>query len=306
MLGAMSSPWFDGFTAGFHEIDGLHLHARIGGRADAPALLMLHGFPQTHAMWHRVAQQLAPHFRIVLPDLRGYGDSDKPRGEAGHANYSKRAMAADVAALMRSLGHERYFVAGHDRGARVAHRLALDHAGAVRRLALLDIAPTLDMYEATDMRFASAYYHWFHLIQPHPLPERMIGADPRFYQRAKLGGWGSKGTRYMEDEALPHNERCFPPRGDPRRLRGLPRLGRHRPRARSRLARGRPAHRLRHAGAVGRARRGERAVRPAGAVAGAMQRGGQRPRDAGGPLHRRRASGRNSARTARLLRLSLA
>ena len=209
MLGAMSSPWFDGFTAGFHEIDGLHLHARIGGRADAPALLMLHGFPQTHAMWHRVAQQLAPHFRIVLPDLRGYGDSDKPRGEAGHANYSKRAMAADVAALMRSLGHERYFVAGHDRGARVAHRLALDHAGAVRRLALLDIAPTLDMYEATDMRFASAYYHWFHLIQPHPLPERMIGADPRFYQRAKLGGWGSKGTGYMEDEALAEYERCF-------------------------------------------------------------------------------------------------
>ena len=127
----MSSPWFDGFTAGFHEVDGLQLHARIGGRADAPPLLLLHGFPQTHAMWHRVAQQLAPHFRLVLPDLRGYGDSAKPRGEADHANYSKRAMAADLAALMRSLGHERYFVAGHDRGGRVAHRLALDHAGAV-------------------------------------------------------------------------------------------------------------------------------------------------------------------------------
>lgn len=205
----MSSAWFDGFTTGFHEVGGLQLHARTGGRADAPALLMLHGFPQTHAMWHRVAQRLAPHYRIVLPDLRGYGDSDKPRGEPDHANYSKRAMAADLAALMRSLGHERYFVAGHDRGARVAHRLALDHAGAVRKLALLDIAPTLDMYAATDMRFASAYYHWFHLIQPHPLPERMIGADPRFYQRVKLGGWGSNGTVYMEDEALAEYERCF-------------------------------------------------------------------------------------------------
>ena len=205
----MSSAWFDGFTAGFHEVGGLQLHARIGGRAGAPALLMLHGFPQTHAMWHRVAQRLAPHYRIVLPDLRGYGDSDKPRGEPDHANYSKRTMAADLAALMRSLGHERYFVAGHDRGARVAHRLALDHAGAVRKLALLDIAPTLDMYAATDMRFASAYYHWFHLIQPHPLPERMIGADPRFYQRVKLGGWGSNGTGYMEDEALAEYERCF-------------------------------------------------------------------------------------------------
>jgi haloacetate dehalogenase len=205
----MSDPWFDGFTAGFHAVDGLRLHARIGGRADAPPLLMLHGFPQTHAMWHRVAQRLAPHYRLVLPDLRGYGDSDKPRGTPDHANYSKRTMAADLAALMRSLGHERYFVAGHDRGARVAHRLALDHAAAVRRLALLDIAPTLDMYEATDMRFASAYYHWFHLIQPHPLPERMIGADPRFYQRAKLGGWGSGGTSYMEAEALAEYERCF-------------------------------------------------------------------------------------------------
>ena len=205
----MSSPWFEGFTAGFHEVGGLQLHARIGGRADAPALLMLHGFPQTHAMWHRVAQRLAPHYRIVLPDLRGYGDSDKPRGEPGHANYSKRAMAADLATLMHTLGHEHYFVAGHDRGARVAHRLALDHADVVRKLALLDIAPTLDMYEATDMRFASAYYHWFHLIQPHPLPERMIGADPRFYQRTKLGAWGSRGTSYMEDEALAEYERCF-------------------------------------------------------------------------------------------------
>ena len=201
--------WFEGFDAALHPVGGTTLHARTGGRPDAPALLMLHGFPQTHAMWHRVAQRLAPHYRLVLPDLRGYGDSDKPRGDAEHANYSKRTMAADMVALMRSLGHQRFFLAGHDRGGRVAHRLALDHPQAVQRLALIDIAPTLDMYEATDMRFATAYYHWFHLIQPNPLPERMIGADPRFYLRAKLGGWGSRGTSHMEDEALAEYERCF-------------------------------------------------------------------------------------------------
>lgn len=201
--------WFDGFEEGDHAVGELHLHARIGGRPDAPPLLLLHGFPQTHTMWQRVAQQLAPHFRLVLPDLRGYGDSDKPRGAPGHANYSKRVMAADMAALMRSLGHERYAVCGHDRGARVAHRLALDHAHAVTRLALLDIAPTLDMYDATDQRFASAYYHWFHLIQPSPLPETMIGGNPRFYLHWKLGGWGSRGIAFIEPEALAEYERCF-------------------------------------------------------------------------------------------------
>lgn len=201
--------WFDGFEAQTHLVRGLPIHARTGGAPGAPPALLLHGFPQTHAMWHRVAQRLAPHYRLVLPDLRGYGDSAKPRGDAGHANYSKREMAADMAALMQSLGHEQYLVAGHDRGGRVAHRLALDHPQAVRKLALLDIAPTLDMYEATDMRFASAYYHWFHLIQPSPLPERMIGADARFYLRTKLGGWGSGSTSYMEGEALAEYERCF-------------------------------------------------------------------------------------------------
>lgn len=201
--------WFSGFEASWHALDGIGIHARTGGAAGAPPLLLLHGFPQTHAMWQRVAQRLAPHFRLVLPDLRGYGDSDKPRGAPGHANYSKRTMAADMAALMRSLGHERYAVCGHDRGARVAHRLALDHAEAVTKLALLDIAPTLDMYAATDMRFASAYYHWFHLIQPSPLPETMIGGNPRFYLHWKLGGWGARGTGFIEPEALAEYERCF-------------------------------------------------------------------------------------------------
>jgi haloacetate dehalogenase len=160
-------------------------------------------------MWHRVAQQLAPHFELVLPDLRGYGGSDKPAGAPDHGNYSKRTMAADVHGLMLNLGHARYRVAAHDRGARVAHRLALDQPGAVQQLALMDIVPTLDMYEATDRRFASSYYHWFFLIQPAPHPERLIGADPAGYARWKLGGWGGRGTHFYEHEAVEEYLRCF-------------------------------------------------------------------------------------------------
>jgi len=204
-----STPWFDGFEAGLHAVNGVRVHARTGGDRAKPALLLIHGFPQTHAIWHRVAQQLAPHFHLVLPDLRGYGDSDKPRGEADHANYSKRTMAQDLVDLMRSLGHERFAVCGHDRGGRVAHRLALDHPDAVTKLCVLDIAPTLDMYAATDMRFASAYYHWFFLIQPTPHPERMIGADPLRYLHWKLGGWGSGTRSFMEPRAVAEYERCY-------------------------------------------------------------------------------------------------
>ncbi|MBX3607124.1 MAG: alpha/beta hydrolase [Piscinibacter sp.] len=201
--------WFEGFDAALHDVDGTAIFARTGGRADGVPLLLLHGFPQSHAMWHRVAARLAPRFRLVLPDLRGYGDSAKPDGGPDHAAYSKRAMAADMLGLMRRLGHERFCVAGHDRGARVAHRLALDAPQAVARLALIDIAPTLDMYEATDQRFASAYYHWFHLIQPSPLPEAMIGGNARLYLQWKLGGWGTGGLAHIEPEALAEYERCF-------------------------------------------------------------------------------------------------
>jgi haloacetate dehalogenase len=201
--------WFPGFAAQDFEPAGLRIHARVGGREGAPPLLLLHGFPQTHVMWHRVARRLAPHFRLVLPDLRGYGDSAKPAGAPDHGNYSKRVMAAELHALMRGLGHERYAVCGHDRGGRVAARLALDQPQAVQRLALVDIAPTLDMYEATDRRFASAYYHWFHLIQPAPLPERMIFGAAREYLHRKLGGWGGKGLGFVEPQALAEYERCF-------------------------------------------------------------------------------------------------
>jgi haloacetate dehalogenase len=204
-----NTAWFDGFEVRDLDLGDIRLHARVGGRAGAPPLLLVHGFPQTHVMWHRVAEQLAPHFVLVLPDLRGYGDSAKPPGEADHANYSKRVMAQDLVWLMQALGHQRFAVCGHDRGARVAHRLALDHAAVVSRLTLIDIAPTLDMYAATDKRFATAYYHWFHLIQPSPLPERMIGGCARDYLHIKLGGWGSAGVGYIEPQALAEYERCF-------------------------------------------------------------------------------------------------
>jgi haloacetate dehalogenase len=177
-------------------------------------LLLLHGFPQSHVMWHRVAQQLAQDFYLVMPDLRGYGDSAKPAGLADHSNYSKRTLAQDMVDLMDALGVAQFFLCGHDRGARVAHRLAVDHPQRVRRLCVIDIAPTLDMYNgatlsAPYMEFARAYYHWFHLIQPVPLPETMIGGNAHAYLRAKLGGWGADGLGYIEPHALAEYERCF-------------------------------------------------------------------------------------------------
>jgi haloacetate dehalogenase len=231
--------WFEGFEGGLFAAGAVELFARTGGDPSKPPLLLLHGYPETHVMWHRVARELGADFALVMPDLRGYGDSTKPppaaTAELDHAQHSKQAMAADLVALMRSLGHERFAVVGHDRGGRVAHRLALDHPERVERLVVIDIVPTLDMYEATDMRFASWYYHWFFLIQPAPLPERLIGADPSFYLRWTLGGWGkgqadgtsprslptegladalgaarpASGLGFVEPEALAEYERCF-------------------------------------------------------------------------------------------------
>lgn len=144
-------------------------------------LLLLHGFPQTHLIWEDVSAQLADRYTLVMPDLRGYGDSPKPASDAQHLTYSKRAMANDLAALMANLGFESYGVVGHDRGGRVAHRLAADYPERVSRLMTLDISPTLAMYEQTSMEFAAGYWHWFFLIQPEPLPETMIGRDPEFF-----------------------------------------------------------------------------------------------------------------------------
>jgi haloacetate dehalogenase len=182
---------------------------RVGGQRSKPALVLLHGFPQSHVMWRRVAQALKREFFIVMPDLRGYGESSKLPASTDHAQASKRTMAADVISVLDALGIEQAFICGHDRGARVAHRLALDHPQRVRKLCLIDIAPTLDMYERTDMAFARAYYHWFHLIQPAPLPETMIAGCWRDYLHAKLGGWGGTSTRFIEPEALLEYEGHF-------------------------------------------------------------------------------------------------
>jgi len=207
----MGSPALGSLFPGFEQRDvevgsGVRIAATTGG--SGPPLLLLHGHPQTRAIWHRVAPALAARYTVVAADLRGYGDSSKPEGGDCHAAYSKRAMALDQLALMRALGFERFDVLAHDRGARVAHRLAADHPDAVRRLALLDIAPTLAMYEQTTEAFARAYWHWFFLIQPAPLPERLIQADPSAYVRAVMGG-RSAGLAPFDPRALSEYERCI-------------------------------------------------------------------------------------------------
>ncbi|MDR7332673.1 haloacetate dehalogenase [Kinneretia asaccharophila] len=195
-----------GFQTLTVQRDGVTLHARQGGPIDSGRLplLLLHGHPQTMAMWHRVAPALAQGRRVVLMDLRGYGDSDRPPAGEASAAYAKREMALDAVALMKSLGHDRFAVLAHDRGARVAHRLALDHPQAVARAMLLDIAPTLAMYENTTEAFARAYWHWFFLIQPAPLPERLITADPIAYLRDGMGRRGD----FFAPEAWAEYERC--------------------------------------------------------------------------------------------------
>lgn len=198
---------FPGFTRRDITLaEDIGIAAEVGGKG--PALLLLHGHPQTRAIWHRVAYALARNHTVVVADLRGYGDSSKPAGKADHSNYSKRTMAQDQVSLMSALGHTRFDVLAHDRGARVAHRMAVDHPDVVGRMALLDIAPTLAMYEQTDRTFAQAYWHWFFLIQPAPLPERLIEADPRGYLR-DLMGRRSAGMSPFEPQALAHYAQCL-------------------------------------------------------------------------------------------------
>ena len=181
----------DGFQAGListqHASDGeILISYQMGG--SGPPLLLLHGFPQTKMIWHRVAPALAKQFTVIASDLRGYGASSKPQGLADHSTYSKRAMASDQAQLMNALGFSHYGVLGHDRGGRVAHRLALDYGKQVNKLMVLDISPTLAMYEQTTMQFASSYWHWFFLIQKAPIPETMIGANTEFFMKQFMGG----------------------------------------------------------------------------------------------------------------------
>ncbi len=167
--------FFEGFTLESVEANGQRIRLRRGG--DGPPLLLLHGNPQTHAMWHKVAPVLATRFTVVCPDIRGYGFSSSPPPTSDSRHYAKREMAKDLVALMQGLGFPRFGVVSHDRGARVAHRLAIDHPEAVEKLCVMDIVPTIEHFERTEMAFALGYYHWFFLAQPHDKPERMILRD---------------------------------------------------------------------------------------------------------------------------------
>ncbi len=201
------TPLFPGYASqDIATAPGITIRTTTGGKAGAPPLLLLHGHPQTHAIWHKVAPTLGQHFSLVMADLRGYGDSSKPAGDTDHGNYSKRTMAQDMLLVMKTLGHAHFAVLAHDRGARVAHRLAVDHGDAVSRMVLLDIAPTLAMYEQTNEAFARAYWHWFFLIQPQPLPERLIAADPKAYLHDVMGN-RSAGLSPFDPRAMAEYER---------------------------------------------------------------------------------------------------
>ena len=197
---------FEGFErlrvkTGEAEIDTV----KKGG---GPPLLLVHGYPQTKAMWHKIAPGLAERFTVVATDSRGYGASSRPPAGDDHAGYSKRRMAGDLVEVMGSLGFERFAVAGHDRGGRVAYRMALDHPERVTRLAVLDIVPTYEQFAAVDRQAALGSFHWYFLAQPSPFPERLIGADPEYFIRHMLGTWA--GTRScFSDEALAEYVSCF-------------------------------------------------------------------------------------------------
>ena len=193
--------FYDGFKTHNCQISSGNFKVVTGG-AGMP-VLFLHGYPQTHAIFHKLAPLLQDNVTMVMADLRGYGTSPKPVSDATHAPYAKRAMAQDMIEIMDQLGYDRFAVVGHDRGGRVAHRLARDHHQRVTHLSVLDIAPTLSMYDATDKSFATAYYHWFFLIQPAPLPERLIGADPEFYLRTKFASW-SGGADWLDERLFQH------------------------------------------------------------------------------------------------------
>jgi haloacetate dehalogenase len=204
---------FLGFETRRLRVNGVTIHCVAGGQG--PALLLLHGYPQSHVMWHGIAPTLARHYTVVCPDLRGYGDSSKPRGLPDHSNYSKRAMAQDMVDVMQRLGHARFHLVGHDRGARVGHRLARDHGPrVVRTFTAIDIAPTLAMYEATDMAFARAYYHWFLMLQPAPLAEKMVAAVAPYHILAG-SGLSAKGLKAFSKAALAEYVRLF---ADPRTI----------------------------------------------------------------------------------------
>lgn len=200
------SALFPGFEHHKLKMNDASINVVHGGTG--PPVLLLHGYPQTHCIWHRIAPRLAKKYTVVATDLRGYGDSSKPAGLPDHSNYSKRAMALDQVEAMQVLGHGQFYLVGHDRGGRVAHRLALDHPQRVKKLAVLDISPTRIMFEQTDRALAKAYFHWFFLIQPAPYPETLIGANPEFFMKYQMGR-RQGGLKMFDPEAMAEYLRCF-------------------------------------------------------------------------------------------------
>jgi haloacetate dehalogenase len=205
---------FEGFENLKIETSGATINLVKGG--DGPPLLLLHGYPQTHLMWHKVAPRLAEDFTVVAADLRGYGDSGKPHGDPEHLNYSKRVMAQDQVEVMQRLGFESFLLVGHDRGARVSHRLTKDHPQRVRKLATLDIIPTRRMFQIVNKEMATNTYHWFFLIQPFDFPERVIGADPDYFIRSRFERV-KDAARVFPPEAIEEYVRCF---SDPAAIHG--------------------------------------------------------------------------------------
>ena len=197
---------FEGFTRRVIEVDGINIPLRMGG--SGPALLLLHGNPFNHLSWNAVAPILAERFTVVCTDLRGYGDASKPAGGEGHSAYSFRAMAGDQVGVMAALGFDRFMAAGHDRGARVLHRLCLDHPERVSRAAFLDILPTHHLLTHVTRQWATFSWHWFFMIQPYDFPERLMGADPEYFIRKKLSKT-PQGTSFFHPEALADYIRCI-------------------------------------------------------------------------------------------------
>ena len=198
---------FEGFRRGRIAVDGIEINHVIGG--SGPPVLLLHGFPQCLSMWAKVAPVLAQRFTVVCADLRGYGDSSKPLCTPDKSNYAFRAMAADQVGLMKALGFETFHTVGHDRGGRTAHRMALDHPGAVRSLTVMDIVPTYKLFMEIDRKIGGAYWHWFFLAQPEPFPEHLIGADPDFFYETCLAGWGAARLADFDADMLAEYRRCW-------------------------------------------------------------------------------------------------
>ena len=196
---------FEGFIQKRVKTSGAEINLVTGG-SGAP-MLLVHGYPQNHVIWHKVAPKLAERFTLVIPDLRGYGDSSKPPTDKEHLPYSKRAMALDLVEVMSALGHDRFDIVGHDRGARVTYRLGLDHPQRVRRLVTLDIIPTLEQFERADRLVARGMYHWYFLTQPAPFPETLIGKDPDYFLEHSLQSW--RGNDAFTPEALEAYRKSF-------------------------------------------------------------------------------------------------